>query len=70
MKKYISILVILMVLSPSITLAGYTRGYVKSNGTYVAPTYKTIPNKIKFDNYSAKGNYNPYSGKKGYKKWY
>jgi hypothetical protein len=42
-----------------------TKGYVKKNGTYVAPAYKTKPNKTKADNYSTKGNTNPFTGKKG-----
>ncbi len=42
------------------------KGYVKkSTGTYVAPHYKTTSNKTKLDNYSTKGNINPYTGKKG-----
>ena len=42
------------------------RGYIKpSTGRYVAPHYKTAPNKTKFDNFSTKGNYNPFTGKKG-----
>jgi len=41
------------------------KGYTTKRGTYVAPTYRTSPNKIKIDNYSTKGNYNPFSGKKG-----
>lgn len=42
------------------------RGYFKpSTGRYVAPHYKTTPNRSKFDNFSTKGNYNPYTGKKG-----
>lgn len=42
------------------------KGYYKpSTGTYVAPSYRTSPNKNRFDNYSTKGNYNPYNGKKG-----
>ena len=40
--------------------------YKPSTGKYVAPHYKTSPNKTRFDNYSTKGNYNPYTGKKGY----
>ena len=40
--------------------------YKPSTGSYVAPHYKTSPNKTKLDNYSTKGNYNPYTGKKGY----
>ncbi len=42
------------------------KGYFKpSTMKYVAPSYRTSPNKTKLDNYSTKGNYNPYSGKKG-----
>lgn len=42
------------------------RGYYKpSTGYYVAPHYKTTPNRTRFDNFSTKGNYNPYTGKKG-----
>ncbi len=42
------------------------RGYYKpSTGSYVAPHFKTTPNRTKFDNFSTKGNYNPYTGKKG-----
>lgn len=39
--------------------------YVKKNGTYVQPHVKTTPNKTRVDNYSTKGNTNPYTGKKG-----
>lgn len=41
------------------------KGYTTKNGTYVAPHYKQSPNKSKFDNFSTKGNINPYTGKKG-----
>lgn len=42
------------------------RGYVKpSTGRYVAPHFKTTPNRTKFDNFSTKGNYNPFTGKRG-----
>lgn len=43
------------------------RGYYKrSNGSYVQPHYRSSPNSSKFDNWSTKGNINPYSGKRGY----
>ena len=45
------------------------RSYTTKRGTYVAPSYRSNPDHIKSNNYSAKGNYNPYSGKKGYKGW-
>ena len=42
-------------------------GYVKSDGTYVPPHVKTTPNSSKLDNWSTKGNVNPYTGKEGTK---
>jgi hypothetical protein len=40
-------------------------GYVTKDGVYVAPSYATNPNATKLDNYSTKGNYNPYTGQAG-----
>jgi len=45
----------------------YVRGYVKKDGTYVAPHMRSSPNSSKVDNWSSKGNYNPYTGEKGTK---
>jgi len=45
----------------------YVNGYYKSNGTYVQPHYRSTPNSTTLDNYSTKGNTNPYTGKKGTK---
>lgn len=44
-----------------------TSGYVKGNGTYVAPSRATNPNGTKADNYTTKGNVNPYTGAAGTK---
>ena len=44
------------------------KGYVKKSGTVVKPYMKTTPNKTKTDNYSTKGNLNPFTGKVGTKK--
>lgn len=43
------------------------KGYVKKDGTYVAPSHATNPNKSKSDNWSTKGNVNPHTGKEGTK---
>lgn len=43
------------------------KGHYRKNGTYVAPTVRSKPNKTQTDNYSSKGNYHPYTGKKGKK---
>lgn len=45
----------------------HVRGHVAKNGTYVAPHVRTAPNQLKYDNWSTKGNANPYTGKKGEK---
>lgn len=41
------------------------KGYVRKDGTYVAPSHATNPNSSKIDNWSTRGNVNPYSGKMG-----
>ena len=41
------------------------KAYVKKDGTYVAPAMATNPNPTKLDNYSTKGNVNPYTAKEG-----
>lgn len=68
-KLLISLLLgifVFSILTPtSVEAASRVKGYTKKNGTYVAPHYKTPPNKSKFDNFSTKGNINPYTGKKG-----
>lgn len=43
-----------------------TQGYVRKDGTYVQPHCQANPNETKLDNYSTKGNVNPYTGQKGY----
>lgn len=42
-------------------------GYYKSDGTYVQGHYRTSPNSTNWDNWSTKGNTNPYKGNSGYK---
>jgi len=41
------------------------KGYVKQNGTYVAPHRATNPNRTRSDNWSTRGNVNPYTGRPG-----
>jgi hypothetical protein len=43
------------------------KGYVKKDGTYVAPSRATNPNKTQRDNYSSKPNVNPNTGNPGKK---
>jgi hypothetical protein len=43
------------------------RGHMKKNGTYVQPHRQTNANHTQRDNWSSKGNANPYTGKQGKK---
>lgn len=63
--KYLLLIAALLLPTMAHAKSVRTRGYTKRNGTYVAPSHKTSPNKTKADNYSTKGNVNPYNGKKG-----
>ena len=42
-------------------------GYSRSNGTYVQPHVRTMPNNTNWDNFSTKGNYNTFTGSTGYR---
>jgi len=43
----------------------YVNGYFRANGTYVQPHYRSAPNRSRLDNYSTRGNLNPYTGRQG-----
>lgn len=67
MKQLMVTLVALCCGTAMATGSHAVKGYVKKDGTYVAPTQATNPNATKTDNYSSKGNYNPATGKEGTK---
>lgn len=45
-------------------------GYTRSDGTYVEPYHRSDPDGATADNWSTKGNYNPYTGQEGTKNDY
>jgi hypothetical protein len=63
MKKILALA--LAVVSLSALAQVDVNGYYKSNGTYVAPYHRTAPNNTISDNYSTRGNINPYTGQPG-----
>ena len=72
MKKIITFSILVLSLFSLLSLTSVEAKTVKvksyykpSSVKYVAPSYRSSPNKTKLDNYSTKGNYNPYTGKKG-----
>lgn len=75
MKKALFVLLFIFTFTAIITpYAGvatavvHVKGYTTKKGKYVKPYIKSNSNKSKLDNYSTKGNKNPYTGKKGTKK--
>jgi hypothetical protein len=74
-------LAVLLVLSPTAFAKGKShaakssshsghvavRGYSTKRGTHVEPHHRSAPNRTQRDNWSAKGNVNPDTGKRGTK---
>lgn len=69
MKKFSLFLIFALLLSIVSYAKVRVRGYTKKDGTYVAPHYRSDPDSKKSNNWSTKGNSNPYTGKKGTKKY-
>ena len=69
MRKILCLIFLVTFLVPSISFAKTVR--VKSSftktGAYRPTHVRTSPNKTKADNWSTKGNFNPYTGKEGTK---
>ncbi len=62
----LALLLLLFLLLPTFALAQgqvRVRGYVRKDGTYVAPHYRTAPDGNPYNNYSFPGNFNPNTGK-------
>lgn len=59
--------IVLYVSVPLLAKDVRVKGYTRKDGTYVAPHVRTSPNSTKSDNYSTRGNVNPYTGKAGTK---
>ena len=65
-KNFLFIMLAMCIFSTQAFADTYVRGYTRSDGTYVNGYYRSSPNHTKLDNFSTKGNYNPYTGQKGY----
>ena len=69
MKKFlcmsIAIVMLLCAVSTAYSRDTYVRGHTRRDGTHVQPHYRTSPNSTRNDNYSTRGNINPYTGQHG-----
>jgi hypothetical protein len=68
MKKVILLVIAFTVSIPAISFAQYqyVHPYVRSDGTFVQGHYRTEPNGTTWDNWSTRGNTNPFTGRQGY----
>lgn len=44
----------------------YVNPYLRSDGSYVQGHMRSSPNNSQYDNWTSKGNSNPYTGQRGY----
>lgn len=67
MQKLLRLAVIALVgmFTSSVMAQVHVRGHTRKDGTYVAPHYRSSPDGSKANNWSTKGNINPYTGKEG-----
>lgn len=66
MKKAIVILAVAAALTATTAIADeIVNGYMRKDGTYVQPHFRSSPNSTKIDNYSSQGNTNPYTRERG-----
>ena len=60
-------LAVLFVIPADVYASEHVRGHLRKDGKYIAPHNRTKANKTQRDNWSSKGNTNPYTGKRGQK---
>lgn len=69
MIRFLLGLALVVALSVAADAQTRVRGYYRSNGTYVAPHYRSYSDGSFSNNWSTRGNYNPYTGQPGYRSY-
>jgi hypothetical protein len=64
-RRLVLYVLVLSVLATAATAQVPVQGYVRRDGTYVPPHYRSSPNGSPLDNWSTRGNVNPYTGQYG-----
>ena len=70
MRRFIIFGLAALAVSASVSAQVHVKGYTTKNGTYVAPHYRSAPDGNPYNNYSTRGNINPYTGQPGTKSPY
>lgn len=63
--KMILIATLVGMCASSVMADTYVRGYVRKDGTYVQPHHRSDADSSQYNNYSSRGNINPYTGQTG-----
>ncbi len=61
----LSLLLLIVLFSITVYADTWVNGYMKSNGTYVSGHYRSFPDSTVDNNWSTRGNVNPYTGQIG-----
>ncbi|SOO31650.1 exported hypothetical protein [Xanthomonas phaseoli pv. phaseoli] len=64
-KAKITFAVLALLASVAVSAQTHVKGYYRANGTYVQSHYRSAANSTTLDNYSTRGNVNPYTGQAG-----
>lgn len=66
MRKLVALATALFVVTPAFAQSSTSvRGYYRKDGTYVQPHRRTTPDSSRTNNWSTRGNINPYTGRAG-----
>ena len=63
--KRVILVAVLAAIAGAATAQVYVKPHVTRDGTYVEGYQRTAPNNTNLDNYSTRGNVNPYTGQQG-----
>lgn len=62
---FIKSIVFLLIGSTAIAGTEYVQGYMRADGSYVQGYYRTTADSTPLNNYSTRGNTNPFTGREG-----
>ena len=65
MKNFLAFLILIQLIFVSCSYAEWVNGYTRKDGTFVSGYNRSSRNSTVTDNYSYKGNTNPYTGSTG-----
>lgn len=63
--KYLILILTTLFTAVSFARDVHVKGHYRSNGSYVQPHYRSAPDSSKLNNWSTRGNTNPYTGQEG-----